>query len=188
MPEFNQANLDFAAAFNLPLRLTLAITNNSLLAANGSWVYDQNTNRWQYSVSIPNTQVQVGTTTADLHMLASNGLFTLPNGTGGVGIYLFDEAGNMLTGLQEYAGAIYYFSETTGEMQIGWQNVNGQLMYFGEDGKLMFNVGDESAVVAYRALNPIMVAKETAGSKEVNQRSAFQNAINDYFNKLGQVN
>jgi hypothetical protein len=180
LPEFNQANLDNAIAFNSPLRLTLAITNNSLLTSNGNWVYDQNLNKWQYSVSLPNTQVQVGTTKVDLHMLASNGLYTLPNGMGGAGIYLFDGAGNMLTGLQEYGGATYCFSESTGEMLIGWQNVGGQLMYFGEDGRLMFNVGDESAMIAYQSSNPVMASRETAGAKEVKQRAAFQNAINQY--------
>ena len=104
----------------------------------------------------------------------------MPNGNGGAGIYLFDQSGIMLTGLQQYAGGTYYFSPKSGEMLVGWQDIGGQLMYFGEDGKLLYNIGDAAAMVAYQATNAANVASQTAGSKEVSQKTAFQKALNEY--------
>ena len=160
--------------------------------SNGNWQFDPMVNKWKYVSNIANVNVNVGTTTAGLQMLAMGGIYSLPDGLGGIGIYYFDNAGCMTTGLQEYGGATYYFG-SDGKMQTGWQLVNGLTIYFGADGKMLYNLGnvesDDSALKALQAqaLAAQALSRQQAGiggttsaAQEV-QNKALSNAVADYY-------
>ena len=182
--QLNQNNLQNAVMNNSPFNLSLAISNNSLLASNGKWVFQPTLNKWQFVTDVANINVNVGNTTVGLQMLAMNGIYSLPDGLGGVGLYLFDGAGCMQTGLQDYAGATYYFA-LDGKMQTGWQLVNGMAIYFANDGKMMYNLGnvlnDEAALKALQAQALVAQALEAEQAGKTNTTSAAQELQNKAF-------
>ena len=112
-----------------------------LMTIAGNIVYETHKYLKEYP-DVANANITVGNSTAGLSLLAMGGIYQLPDGAGSTGLYYFDNLGCMGTGLQEYAGAYYYFDTTTGKMATGWQLVGGQSIYFGADGKMLFNIGN----------------------------------------------
>lgn len=115
---------------NNVLAMLQTYNNNNSNLSGGNWEYDPTTNNWKH--------FDVSATGAKEYYVS--GWFKLDSNNQN-NWYLFDAAGNMVTGWVVNNGKYYYLSnandQTKGAMVKGWQYIDGKSLYFGEDGTLL---------------------------------------------------
>ena len=112
------------------LAMLQTYNNNNSNMTGSNWEYDPTTNNWKH--------FDISATGAKEYYVS--GWFKLDSNNKD-NWYLFDAAGNMITGWVVNNGKYYYLSDANdqskGAMLTGWQYIDGKSLYFGEDGTLL---------------------------------------------------
>jgi uncharacterized protein YkwD len=111
MLPFKSLNSKLTKKFFKPLIIGALLCSAYSVTANADWYQENNVWHYTFPNGIP--------ATSGIHQI---------NGVG----YLFDAAGNMLTGWQQTANGLMYFNPVSGAMAKGWQQIDGKWYCFND--------------------------------------------------------
>ena len=111
----------------IPVASAVGLSNTS---SSVNWKYDPVSNQWKYASADANGQVTY----------YQSGAYPIQAEDGNIYYYVFDDSGNMKTGLTEYQGKTYYLREDgplRGAVWTGKITLNNKEYEFGENGELI---------------------------------------------------